>query len=214
MFSAVLCCSLLFNLISIYQQTYCGRTLPYDVGQPMVNGGYYYSPSGETGPSLGQCREESVAGTPYTYHNGLAMFTSDTGQLSQLSQLSQLGGLGQHGATLGLALQQLPSKGAASQSPAQPFPLLYGPGGATTTTAMFLPSGSAASLASLTQHQLQLQSAAATAAHINNVAAAVQSQVRPRLTSHLSPTQWNFVKFPRFPPKFASVHLLLAEGFR
>lgn len=90
------------------------------------------------------------------------MFTSDTGQMAQLGQL------GQH-ASLGLALQQLPSKGS-SQTTAQPFPLLYGPGGATT--AMFLPSGS------VTQHQLHLQSAAATAAHINNVAAAVQSQVR------------------------------------
>ena len=50
------------------------------------------------------------AGTPYTYHNGLAMFTTDTGQ---------------H-AALGLALQQLPAKGAATQSATQPFPLLYG----------------------------------------------------------------------------------------
>ena len=124
-----------------------------------------------------RCREESVAGTPYTYHNGLAMFTSDTGQMAQLAQL------GQH-TSLGLALQQLPSKGS-SQTTAQPFPLLYGPGGAST--AMFLPSGS------VTQHHLHLQSAAATAAHINNVAASVQSQVRP----HLSPAQWNFLqKFP------------------
>ena len=174
----------------------------------MLNGGYYYSPSGETGQDLGRgvvtrCREESVAGTPYTYHNGLAMFTSDTAQLGQL---------GQHGATLGLALQQLPSKAAASQTTAQPFPLLYGPGGATT--AMFLPSGSAASLATLTQHQLQLQSAAATAAHINNVAAAVQSQVRSSLTSHLSPLTNAMELCQVFPPKFASVHLLLTEGFR
>ena len=159
MFPPVLTCSLLFHLISIYQQTYCGRTLPYDVGQPILNGGYYYSPSGETGQDLSRgvgsrCREESVAGTPYTYHNGLAMFTSDTGQQCSASLGLQLG------------LQQLPSK-AASQTTAQPFPLLYGPG--TATTAMFLPS------ASLTQHQLQLQSAA----HINNVAAAVQSQVSP-----------------------------------
>ena len=92
------------------------------------------------------------------------MFTSDTGQLAQ------------H-ASLGLALQQLPSKGA-SQTTAQPLPLLYGPGPATT--AMFLPSlpslpSVPSSLTpSLSQHQLQLQSAA----HINNVAAAVQSQVR------------------------------------
>ena len=127
-----------------------------------------------------QCREESVAGTPYTYHNGLAMFTSDTGQQCSASLGLQLG------------LQQLPSK-AASQTTAQPFPLLYGPG--TATTAMFLPS------ASLTQHQLQLQSAA----HINNVAAAVQSQVS--LTSR--------VELFQFSPKFSSsVHLLLAEGFR
>ena len=177
--------SLLFHLISIYQQTYCGRTLPYDVGQPILNGGYYYSPSGEAGPAgrcvvPSQCREESVAGTPYTYHNGLAMFTSDTGQQCSASLGLQLG------------LQQLPSK-AASQTTGQPFPLLYGPG--TATTAMFLPS------ASLTQHQLQLQSAA----HINNVAAAVQSQVS--LTGS--------VELFQFSPKFASsVHLLLAEGFR
>ena len=52
-----------------------------------------------------------VSGTPYTYHNGLAMFTADTGQHT----------------ALGLALQQLPAKGAAAaQSATQPFPLLYG----------------------------------------------------------------------------------------
>ena len=52
-----------------------------------------------------------VSGTPYTYHNGLAMFTADTGQHT----------------ALGLALQQLPTKGgAATQSATQPFPLLYG----------------------------------------------------------------------------------------
>ena len=50
------------------------------------------------------------AGTPYTYHNGLAMFTTDTGQ---------------H-AALGLALQQLPAKGAAQSAATQSFPLLYG----------------------------------------------------------------------------------------
>lgn len=124
-----------------------------------------------------------VSGTPYTYHNGLAMFTADTGQHT----------------ALGLALQQLPAKGAAAQSATQPFPLLYGdkitflnfffskknipgPSGAATT-AMFLPTAGsaaaaqAAAVASVTQQQLQLQTAAATAAHINsinNVAAAAQ----------------------------------------
>ena len=34
------------------QQTYCGRS--YEMGQPVLNGGYYYSPSG----------------TPYTYQVG------------------------------------------------------------------------------------------------------------------------------------------------
>lgn len=136
------------------QQTY---SKPYDMGQPILNGGYYYSPS--------------VSGTPYTYHNGLAMFTADTGQHT----------------ALGLALQQLPAKGAAAaQSATQPFPLLYGPSGAATT-AMFLPTAGsaaaaqAAAVASVTQQQLQLQTAAATAAHINsinNVAAAAQSPTR------------------------------------
>jgi len=119
------------------QQTYCGRS--YEMGQPVMNGGYYYSPSG----------------TPYTYQNGVAMFTSDTGQHA-----------------LGL-LQQIPAKGGAHTG--SPFPLIYGPGHA----AMFLPNGhtaaQAAAVASVTQQQLQLQTAAATAAHINSVAAA-QSQ--------------------------------------
>jgi len=119
------------------QQTYCGRS--YDMGQPVMNGGYYYSPSG----------------TPYTYQNGVAMFTSDTGQHA-----------------LGL-LQQIPAKGGAHTG--SPFPLIYGPSHA----AMFLPNShtaaQAAAVASVTQQQLQLQTAAATAAHINSVAAA-QSQ--------------------------------------
>ena len=109
-----------------------------------MNGGYYYSPSG----------------TPYTYQNGVAMFTSDTGQHA-----------------LGL-LQQIPAKGGAHTG--SPFPLIYGPGHA----AMFLPNShtaaQAAAVASVTQQQLQLQTAAATAAHINSVAAA-QSQVIPGL---------------------------------
>jgi len=131
------------------QQTYCSRT--YEMGQPILNGGYYYSPSG---------------GTPYTYQNGMAMFTSDTGQQA---------------ATLGL-LQQLPGKGG-SPAPASTFPLLYGPG----HTAMFLPgqpslapspatAAQAAAVASATQQQLQLQTAQA---HINNVAAAAQQTQSP-----------------------------------
>ena len=120
------------------------------MGQPILNGGYYYSPSGKTLLFSSKTLSWSYAflhasnmfvisniffawslyanimklknylllsapldsaGTPYTYHNGLAMFTTDTGQ---------------H-AALGLALQQLPAKGAATQSAAaQPFPLLYG----------------------------------------------------------------------------------------
>ena len=102
------------------------------------------------------CREGSVAGTPYTYHNGLAMFTSDTGQMT--------GQLTAPHPTLGLALQQVPGK-ATAQSSAQPLPLLYGP---ANTTAMFLPSASGTAIS---QQQIQLQT------HINNVAAAVQSQV-------------------------------------
>lgn len=72
-----------------------------------------------TVPQVGRCvliisflasLQFPVSGTPYTYHNGLAMFTADTGQHT----------------ALGLALQQLPAKGAAAQSATQPFPLLYG----------------------------------------------------------------------------------------
>ena len=119
------------------------------MGQPLLNGGYYYSPSGEGGLGLvSRSREESVAGTPYTYHNGLAMFTSESGQQQ----------------ALGLALQHLPGKGG-SQSSVQPLPLLYGGGGGGgATTAMFLPS--------VSQQQLQLQS------HIN-VAAVQSQVVRP-----------------------------------
>jgi len=143
------------------QQTY---SKPYDMGQPVLNGGYYYSPSG----------------TPYTYHNGLAMFTglgaADTG--TQHAALGSLGSLGS------LGLHQLPAKGGAhtaAAASAQPFPLLYGPAGTGGTTAMFLPSAQAAAVASVTQQQLQLQNAAATAAHINSIntaAAAAQSPSR------------------------------------
>ena len=121
------------------------------MGQPVLNGGYYYSPSG----------------TPYTYQNGVAMFTSDTGQHA-----------------LGL-LQQIPAKGGAGAHSGSPFPLIYGPAG---HAAMFLPNGhtaaQAAAVASVTQQQLQLQTAAATAAHINGVAAA-QSQVSEYSDLHL-----------------------------
>ena len=85
------------------------------MGQPILNGGYYYSPSGGekmTGQLANtdfnhcgirlvwgrKCCDSLVIcrgpGTPYTYQNGMAMFTSDTGQQA---------------ATLGL-LQQLPGK--------------------------------------------------------------------------------------------------------
>ena len=66
------------------------------------------------------CSGSATAGTPYTYHNGLAMFTglgaADTSQHAALG----LGSLGLH---------QLPAKGAAhtaAAASAQPFPLLYG----------------------------------------------------------------------------------------
>ena len=68
------------------------------------------------------CSGSATAGTPYTYHNGLAMFTglgaADTG--TQHAALGSLGSLGLH---------QLPAKGAAhtaAAASAQPFPLLYG----------------------------------------------------------------------------------------
>ena len=67
-------------ICDIFQQTY---SKPYDMGQPMLNGGYYYSPSGRLCPhhpfSLPSL-QFPVSGTPYTYHNGLAMFTADTGK--------------------------------------------------------------------------------------------------------------------------------------
>lgn len=123
------------------QQTYCGRG--YEMSQPIMNGGYYFSPSG----------------TPYTYQNGMAMFTSETGQQA-----------------LSL-LQQLPGKAGAHSGHSTPshFPLLYGQGHAAA--AMFLPTGGhtaaqAAAMGSL-QQQLQIQ----TATHMNTVAAAaVQTQ--------------------------------------
>ena len=71
------------------------------------------------------CSGSATAGTPYTYHNGLAMFTglgaADTG--TQHAALGSLGSLGS------LGLHQLPAKGAAhtaAAASAQPFPLLYG----------------------------------------------------------------------------------------
>ena len=49
---------------------------------------------------------------------------------------------------------------------------------------MFLPSAQAAAVASVTQQQLQLQNAAATAAHINSInTAAAAAQVR-QLSQH------------------------------
>jgi len=123
------------------QQTYCGRG--YEMSQPVMNGGYYYSPSG----------------TPYTYQNGVAMFTSETGQQA-----------------LSL-LQQLPGKAGAHSGHSTPshFPLIYGQGHAAA--AMFLPSGhtaaQAAAMGSL-QQQLQIQ----TATHMNTVAAAAAAQTQ------------------------------------
>jgi len=126
------------------QQTYCSRS--YEMGQPVLNGGYYYSPSG----------------TPYTYQNGMAMFTSEGGQPA-----------------LSL-LQQLPGKAGAPSAHTTPshFPLIYGPGHAAA--AMFLPGGptaaQAAAVASSLQSQQQLQ--IQTAAHMNSVAAAAAAQTQ------------------------------------
>ena len=110
-----------------------------------MNGGYYYSPSGEAwgrGLVWTGSREESVAGTPYTYHNGLAMFTSDTGQITH-HHPSLPPSLAP---SLGLTLQQVPGKGTTGTT--APLPVLYGPGTANTT-AMFLQGGSG--------QQIQLQ---------------------------------------------------------
>ena len=67
------------------------------------------------------CSGSATAGTPYTYHNGLAMFTGlGAADTSQHAALGSLGSLGLH---------QLPAKGAAhtaAAASAQPFPLLYG----------------------------------------------------------------------------------------
>lgn len=130
------------------QQTYCGRS--YEMGQPVLNGGYYYSPSG----------------TPYTYQNGVAMFTAESGQQA-----------------LSL-LQQLPGKGAHSgHTTPSHFPLIYGPGG-HAAAAMFLPGGHSAAQAAAVasslqnQQQLQIQTAAATAAHMNSLATAAAAQTQ------------------------------------
>ena len=54
---------------------------------------------------------------------------------------------------------------------------------------MFLPSAQAAAVASVTQQQLQLQNAAATAAHINSInTAAAAAQVR-----QLSPSIYRYL---------------------
>ena len=59
---------------------------------------------------------------------------------------------------------------------------------------MFLPSAQAAAVASVTQQQLQLQNAAATAAHINSIntaaAAAQVRQLSPNIKRYLAVSCW------------------------
>lgn len=108
----------------------------YEMGQPLVNGALYYH-----------------NGVPYTYQNGMAMFTAGPD-----GQPCQVGG------TL------VPTTNTAN--PTSPFPLLYG-GGTIPSPAVYLPTPSlgsataaAQAAASLTQQQFQFQTA------LNNAAAA------------------------------------------
>ncbi len=166
----------------IFQQTY---SKPYDMGQPILNGGYYYSPSGRLCPRhLFSCFT-SVSSFRHAIH------------ISQWPGHVHGGHRAAHRPRLGPAAA--PSQGGSrpvshpALSPSLRWQNCFleflfleknipGPSGAATT-AMFLPTAGsaaaaqAAAVASVTQQQLQLQTAAATAAHINsinNVAAAAQ----------------------------------------